>query len=243
VSHPEQLGFFSAVASANRELIEGGRVLEIGSYDVNGTARSLFPATEYVGADLVAGPGVDLVGYGHDIDLPDAYFDVAISGECFEHDPHWRATFENMVRLTRPGGLVAFTCASRGRPEHGTARTKVKDSPGTQSLGVDYYRNLTAADFEELPLAELFSEYSFWYQPTHFDLFFAGIRAGGSGAMLPNSSDVESLGKLMSASDRLARLPLRLALRLVPEPLYQSLVLPYWKTLSRSRDYFRGSQR
>src|SRR5687767_6017676 len=130
MSHPEQIGFFTALADSNRELLDGCTVLEIGSYDVNGTVREIFSAAKsYVGVDLVEGPGVDVVGYGHEVDQPDGMFDLAISGECFEHDPHWAETFANMARMTRPGGLVAFTCGSRGRPEHGTQRTRADDSP------------------------------------------------------------------------------------------------------------------
>ena len=63
MSHPEQVGFFKAVIDANRTFLEDASVLEIGSYDVNGTVRKLFAAAgHYVGVDLVEGPGVDVVG-------------------------------------------------------------------------------------------------------------------------------------------------------------------------------------
>jgi SAM-dependent methyltransferase len=232
VSHSEQVGFFAAVAEANQSLFEseGVRVLEVGSYSVNGTVRDLFPAAEYIGVDLVDGPGVDVVDYGHELKFPDGHFDAAISGECFEHDPYWRATFENMVRMTRPGGLVAFTCASRGRPEHGTIRTGGAASPGTQAAGLDYYRNLTAADFSGFPLGQMFSAYRFWYLATHFDLFFAGVRAGDTGASLPDSAAVESLASIMSTGHKLARVPLRMTLKVAPKH-YQSFAAPYWATL------------
>src|ERR1700741_4624673 len=176
MSHPEQLGFFKAVVDANKTFLEGARGLEIGSYDVNGTVRKLFAAAaSYVGVDLVEGPGVDVVGFGHDVNHDDGSYDLTISGECFEHDPHWRGTFLNMVRMTRPGGLVAFSCASRGRPEHGTTRSDEALSPGTQAVGMDYYRNLDEGDFAEtLPLGSMFTVYRFWYLPTNFDLYFAG---------------------------------------------------------------------
>ena len=72
-----------------------------------------------------------------------------------------------MVRLTRPGGLVAFTCAARGRAEHGTGRTDAISSPGTQAIGLDYYRNVNEEDFADIPLGDLFAEYRFWYLNTH----------------------------------------------------------------------------
>jgi len=232
MSHPEQRGFFEAVVAANRSLISGAKVLEIGSYDVNGSLRGLFPtAGEYTGVDLKEGPGVDLVAFGHEIAAPDGSYDVTLSGECFEHDPHWQDTFVNMTRMTRPGGLVAFSCASRGRPEHGTTRTDKADSPGTQSRGLDYYRNLTAADFQELPLSSMFSRWKFWYLPTHFDLYFVGARSGDTSVEFPSDVAIGKLRSLMPLSDRLARIPMRLLARSVSPARYQSIILPLWSRL------------
>lgn len=241
VSHPEQIGFFNAVVEANKTLVEGASVLEIGShdYDLNSSIRKAFAtAGRYVGVDLVAGPGVDLVGFGHELDHRDGSYDVAISGECFEHDPHWRETFSNMVRMTRPGGLVAFSCASRGRPEHWTMRTDRALSGGTQAVGMDYYRNLDEGDFAEaLPLGSMFAAYRFWYLPTNFDLYFAGVRSGndvGRGrACLPDDAAVRGLRSLMPLRHKAVRAPLRVLSRFIPEPRYQSVVVPYWNTLLR----------
>jgi SAM-dependent methyltransferase len=239
MSHPEQVGFFTAVAEANRELLTGARILEIGSYDVNGTVRQLFAGSqEYVGVDLTPGPGVDRVGYGHEVDDPEDSYDVAISGECFEHDPEWRRTFETMVRVTRPGGLVAFTCASRGRPEHGTTRSDRSLSPGTQAVGLDYYRNLVEADFAGFPLSEWFIAWRFWYLPTSFDLYFAGRVAGDEPAqpvaVLPAEDRVAALRGLMPFPHRVARLPLKaLASTGIGEEKYQDRVLTYWQFLLR----------
>jgi len=238
MSHPEQLAFLRTVVDRNGAVVAGGRVLEVGAYDVNGSVRQLFAAAgEYVGVDLTPGPGVDLVAFGHEVDHPDAAYDATVSAECFEHDPHWRDTFGNMVRLTRPGGLVAVTCASRGRPEHGTRRTLVGDSPGTQAQGLDYYRNLEESDFATLPLGEWFSAWRFWYMPTSFDLYFAGVRAGHATratGRLPEDHLVREVRSLMSWPHRAVRLPLRPAARLVrDQERYQRLVLPYWLTMVR----------
>lgn len=208
-------------------------MLEIGSYDVNGTVRRLFAsAGEYVGIDLTAGPGVDRVMFGHEVDGPDGSFDIAFSGECFEHDSRWRETFTNMVRLTRPGGLVTFTCASTGRPEHGTTRTDPAMSPGTQAVGSDYYQNLAESDFVSLPLDEWFSEHRFWYLATSLDLYFAGVRKGsssGSVAGLPTNRDVEALADLMPWGHRLVRYPLRWASRNGEGARYQDRTVAYWR--------------
>jgi SAM-dependent methyltransferase len=237
MSHPEQLAFFSGVAAANTPLLSGGRVLEIGSYDVNGSVREVFAAAgDYVGVDLTEGPGVDVVSFGHEYAAADESFDAAVSGECFEHDPHWRETFTNMVRLTRPGGLVAFTCASHGRPEHGTRRSDITDSPGTQAEGMDYYRNLVAADFDSLPLATWFKDYRFWYQRSTFDLYFAGVRSGEGApvAALPSDDVVREISRMLPLVHRLIRIPLRATAAVVKdEDRYQRLVMPYWLALLR----------
>ena len=181
MSHQEQRQF---VALANEHLLKHARprrILEIGSYDVNGSVRELFTdSISYIGADLIEGPGVDLVKSGHEIDLESNSFDLTLSCECFEHNPYWLETFQNMIRMTKPGGLVVFTCASSYRLEHGTARSGALMSPGTQSDGGNYYRNLRRSDFEDrINLADIFVIYRFYYIPTFRDLYFYGVKKGG----------------------------------------------------------------
>ena len=53
-------------------------ILEIGSYDVNGTIRNLFASENYVGVDLVEGPGVDVVAGGQSVDFDDSSFDLVL---------------------------------------------------------------------------------------------------------------------------------------------------------------------
>src|SRR5262245_54404953 len=135
MAHLQQMAF---VALVDEHFVRphrpGLRILDVGAYDLNGSARSVFSGCDYVGVDLCEGPGVDLVCSGHEISLPDRSFDITISCECFEHNPYWLETFRNMHRMTCDGGLVVITCASRGRLEHGTPRTDFSSSPGTQSL-------------------------------------------------------------------------------------------------------------
>ena len=79
-----------------------------------------------------------------------------------------------MIRLCKPGGLVVMTCATTGRPEHGTRRTSPNDSPLT--LDWDYYKNLTEKDFtSNFPIKTLFSEHQFSVHEGHKDLFFWGV--------------------------------------------------------------------
>ena len=139
MSHPQQRRFLERVAALHPAR---GPLLEIGSLDVNGTVRDLFPdADPYVGLDLAPGAAVDVVASGHDFG-PSEGFDTVVTTECLEHDPGWHLTLRNVVRVLRPGGTLLLTCATTGRHEHGTARTSPAMSPSTN----DHYRNLTARD-------------------------------------------------------------------------------------------------
>jgi len=248
MSHPEQLEFMRLARTNLTNSIKHGRILEIGSYDVNGSIRDIFnDGKEYIGVDLTPGPGVDIVSFGHKLDLADGYFDLSISAECFEHDPNWKETFENMVRLTRPGGVVLFTCASSGRPEHGTTRSDPTLSPGTQTLGLDYYKNLNQADFEtSIQLKDMFQIYKFWYLKNHGDLYFMGWRTTHSTDSepinVPNDTEVLSISKLMSLPHRLIRIPLRITSNLLPESKFQSFASSYWKNMTRLQEKFFGGR-
>jgi len=177
--HFEQRVYVDTVRREFPEFFHRTRVLEVGSYDVNGSIRSLFDATEYVGLDLAPGPGVDVVAFGHEF-TSDQLFDITISCECFEHDPHFRETFSNMVKLTRPGGLVVFTCATSGRVEHGTMRANPESSPGTVLTGIDYYRNVTEEDFSWFDFRGVFSGFRFFVSPGSQDLYFVGSKHPGA---------------------------------------------------------------
>lgn len=165
MSHKEQLDFVAAVKEKHPEFFTGKRVLEVGSLNINGTVRDFFTDCDYIGCDLGEGEGVDIVCAGQDLDFPDNSFDVVLSCECFEHNPAYQETLRNMVRMLKPGGLLFFTCATTGRPEHGTTRTNPKDAP----FCGDYYRNLVAEDLDTTGIAGEFSTLD-------TDLRFAGIK-------------------------------------------------------------------
>jgi SAM-dependent methyltransferase len=188
MAHSQQLKFIQLVnqyffADDDSQHLHKKKILEIGSYDVNGSIRQILQneQTEYIGVDLCEGKGVDLVSYGHDLTFADESFDVTISSECFEHDPNWVATFSNMCRMTKSCGVVIFTCATLGRIEHGTQRTHAEHSPGTQFIGLNYYKNLTQQDFvAAIDIAGIFSEHYFFIEKSSYDLYFVGIKAGGT---------------------------------------------------------------
>ncbi|MBK7422018.1 MAG: hypothetical protein IPJ48_02360 [Propionivibrio sp.] len=152
------------------------RVLEIGSYDVNGSVRSNFKdAQEYIGVDLIPGPSVDVVSKGH-LYVSDHKFDIVLSVESFEHNSDWIETFINMINLADDNGIVIFTCATIGRPEHGTFRTDPYSSPGTSSSDNSYYMNLGIDDFENnFDLDKWFVSHRFYVNDLTKDLYFYGL--------------------------------------------------------------------
>ena len=178
MAHRQQQAFVAAIKKAFPEFFAGSRVLEVGSLNINGSVRQHFSGGQYIGLDVSPGPDVDVVCQGQDYDAPDGSFDVVISCECLEHNPSWRETFENMLRLCRPGGLVVMTCASTGRPEHCTRRTTPKNAP---PIEWDYYRNLTARDFcRSIALRRHLTTWKFFTDLSSCDLYFAGFKAGAA---------------------------------------------------------------
>lgn len=250
MAHHQQLQFVAQVARHLAADWTGLTVVEIGSADINGSIRPFFPGSSYTGVDLAEGPGVDLIASGHDVALPAGSVDLAISCECFEHNPMWRETFVNMHRMTKPGGIVVMTCASRGRLEHGTTRTRPFESPASLSIGWDYYRNLNREDFErQLPLSTMFEDHAFFNNLVSHDLYFVGRKPGGSAR--PLGFDRSTLWGTLNASNtmvvqdhdgargtllrRAIDAPRSWAERL-PDPVFQNFVIR-WTALEKA---FRG---
>ncbi|MFN8526575.1 MAG: methyltransferase domain-containing protein [Chloroflexota bacterium] len=95
-------------------------VVDVGAADVNGSYRPLFvdPRVTYVGCDLSAGPGVDVVLQNpYKIPLPDQCADAVISGQMLEHCEYFWLTFAEMMRLLKPDGFLFLIAPSAG-PVH-----------------------------------------------------------------------------------------------------------------------------
>lgn len=87
-----------------------GPVIEIGSKDYGSTAsfRDLYVAVEYIGVDLEAGKGVDIVvDLAHGLGgLQEGGFALAICCSVLEHTPQPWVMAANIKRLLRPGGML-----------------------------------------------------------------------------------------------------------------------------------------
>ena len=179
MAHKEQADFCTKIRNKYPDLFCCKNVLDVGSLDINGNNRYLFDNCSYCGVDVGSGNNVDIISKGHELMMPDNYYDLIISTECFEHDMYYKETIFNIIRMLKIGGLFLFTCASDNRPEHGTRITSQCDAPLLEGYGdwFDYYKNLNESDIREfLDVDSLFSEYLFEANSISMDLYFYGIK-------------------------------------------------------------------
>jgi SAM-dependent methyltransferase len=188
MAHKEQWEFCDKVKNLFPDNFRNIRVLDIGSFNVNGNEEFLFTDCDFVGLDIGEGEGVDVVCPAQDYDAPDENFDTIISCECWEHNPFYKESIQNAVRMLKSGGLFLFTCATTGRPEHGTKRLEYeskqyhenwKTMPNVfvESWDNDYYKNVTEEDVRDaIDVDKIFSEYKFEINESHCDLYFWGIK-------------------------------------------------------------------
>lgn len=179
LSHFEQREFIARIKAGFPSFFTSVRTLEVGSLDINGSVRDFFEGGSYIGLDVASGPGVDVVCPGQEYGAPDNSFDTVLSCEAMEHNPYWKETLANMIRVCRPGGLIIMTCATTGRPEHGTTRTSPAESPLTVGLGWDYYKNLTARDVTRaVSMRELLDPFAIFPFLYSYDLYLVGFKRG-----------------------------------------------------------------
>ena len=183
MAHWQQRDYCSKMRDMFPQYFVGKKVLDIGSLDINGNNRFLFTDCDYFGLDVGDGPNVDIISVGHQYDAPDETFDMIISTEVFEHDMFYEDTIKNIIRMLKPGGAFIFTCASTGRPEHGT-----RQSDGSYAAPLliqisekwsDYYKNVTEDDVRNIREFNVaFPDGIFEYHENPGDLYFFGVKGG-----------------------------------------------------------------
>jgi len=95
------------------------KVLELGSLNINGSVRDYIQpfAKKYVGIDMQAGPGVDIVYDAAKYTKPNS-FDVVVCAETFEHTPLWQTIINKSYKNLVEGGIFIATMAGEGRHPH-----------------------------------------------------------------------------------------------------------------------------
>lgn len=180
--HKEAIHFITFMSNIFTQYFNRKIVLDVGGGDINGNNKNYFKNCLYICNDVCDSPNVNCVSRTKDLLFDNNHFDTIISTECFEHDPEYQESFLKIYRLLKPNGLFLFTCASTGRPEHGTRRSKPNQSYGTISDIEDmrdYYKNLTEQDLNNvLKLNESFVIWKTFYNNFSHDLYFYGIKRG-----------------------------------------------------------------
>lgn len=142
--------------------VRGRSVLEVGAFDVNGSARSLVtklgPAS-YLGVDMQAGPGVDEICPAEQLisRFGENAFDIVLSTDMLEHVFDWRAVLHNLKGVVKPGGLLVVTTCSFGFGYH--------------AYPYDFWR------YQEKDMRAIFADFQIHAavdDPSHFVVFLKG---------------------------------------------------------------------
>jgi SAM-dependent methyltransferase len=196
MAHKEQKIFLDKIKQKLPKAFKNCKVLDIGSFNVNGNEKPWFENCDFIGLDIGPGNGVDVVCPANEYDAPNESFDTIISCECWEHNPFYKESIINAIRMLKSGGYFIFTCATTGRPVHGTKtqdkidREKSVTAQGNTSdnwitmpnvfrdgWDSEYYKNVTEEDVRQcINIEEIFSSHQFEVETNHCDLYFWGIK-------------------------------------------------------------------
>lgn len=239
MSHREQLEFFRQAINRTVRDSDSPRVLEIDSYDVNGSIRELFTnATQYIGVDLVDGPGVDVVVAPRELPESLGQFDIVVASEVFEHDSGWPYTVKSAASRLVSGGVMITSCAGTGRPEQGTPRTDPTQSPGTSRDDDWHYENITEDDLKKQMFAVGLTPSFTWFNRISSDLYTVSLKVNPGLNHTQPAVEISKFSILRKVTPLklLARMPiiLMLAVRL-PPLLVDTIANKWWSFLSSIR--------
>jgi hypothetical protein len=132
--HPEALFFVRSC----RRIVNPRRVLEFGSLDINGSARTVFPEVrddDWHGIDLQHGPRVDEIADAADfrVIVP---ADLVICCEVLEHSQRVEEIVESAHENLKLAGYFLVTCAAPPRAAHSAV-------DGGELREGEHYRNIT----------------------------------------------------------------------------------------------------
>lgn len=101
-------------------------VLDVGSYDMNGSLKERMPAAwTYIGLDLMPGPNVDVVlDLTEPFPIDDESIDLIVSSSCFQYVSNPFKYMDQLYKCLKPGGMIYITAASKERPSPAAKFTK-----------------------------------------------------------------------------------------------------------------------
>ena len=104
------------------EIVKGKAILDVGSYNVNGTLHSVvdkFYPSEYVGVDIEIGQDVDIVMDGKDVyDKFGEHFDIVLCASCLEHCQDWKSVWISMIKSLKIKGYIYISVPGITFPYH-----------------------------------------------------------------------------------------------------------------------------
>jgi SAM-dependent methyltransferase len=157
-------------------------VLDVGSRYVNGTTRDLFTTDDWTGLDMIDGTNVTVLSSSHEMPFDDEHFDLVVSTEMLEHDPHPDLTLAEMNRVLAAHGDLILTARGPGFGLH--------DWPGDhwRFTVQTMYEGLMSAGFMVLSLID--------------DPEFPGVFAHARAVSTPDARDLaEWVGTLYAMKD------------------------------------------
>ncbi|MDY7035067.1 MAG: methyltransferase domain-containing protein [Thermodesulfobacteriota bacterium] len=84
-----------------------GKILDVGSRDINGCVRPLYE--DYIGVDMVYGRNVDIIAKSDNLPFMPNHFDNVVCLEMLEHDDSFWISIPEMIRVLKPGGKLVVT--------------------------------------------------------------------------------------------------------------------------------------
>lgn len=133
-------------------------IVELGSCDRNGEVRSLFSgARSYLGIDIEAGPGVDLVADVRSWE-PDWMYDICVCTSVLEHLERPFAVIDTAAKALRHEGLLLLTTHTIWMKPHAA-----NGSEAWLQGGVEFYHNFMPGELEVFFDPRVWSEYSSMY--------------------------------------------------------------------------------
>ena len=111
--HPENGLWWHYCRIRYPRYFSGVKVVEFGSFNINGSVRQFFNDCDYTGLDWRPGPCVDVTALAHEFKT-DKKYDTVISASMLEHDPFLDQSVKRMVDVMDDNGilLLSFGCCA-----------------------------------------------------------------------------------------------------------------------------------
>lgn len=133
------------IATFQRFSPAGRHLVEIGSLNINGSAREYAEAraASYIGIDIKAGPGVDVIGDAVEVlSTWSSRVDMVICTEVLEHHREPETIVQAARKVLKGGGLLVLTAAGHDRKPHSAYGAE-------HPLPDEYYKNVETDDLRK----------------------------------------------------------------------------------------------